>query len=64
MGASQVMHRCIISALLVFAFLWLRALLHRYVHGALTVRRKLPLLLISCALTYICDLILLILNEL
>jgi len=58
------MHRCIISALLVFTFLWLRALLHRYVHGALTVRRKLPLLLISCALTYIYNLILLILNKL
>jgi hypothetical protein len=64
MEASQLLHRCISSALLVFAILWLCTVVHRYVHTASEARWKFPWLLYSCALTCVCDLILLVLNEL
>lgn len=64
MEASLFLHRCLSSALLVFAVLWLCAVVYRYVRTALVTRWKFPLLLWSCALTCICDLILLVLNEL
>lgn len=64
MEASLFLHRCLFSALLVFAILWLCAVVYRYIRTALAIRRKFPLLLWSCALTCVCDLILLVLNEL
>jgi len=64
MEASQIMHRCILSALLFFAITWLCLVLHKFVHTARATRWKFRLLLSSCALTCVCDLVLFVLNEL
>lgn len=63
MESSEVVHHLIFSALFVFAILWLSTVIYRFFHTAVPARQKLPLLLAICALNWVCDLMLLILNE-
>ena len=63
METSQVAPRCILSALLFFVLVWFFFVLDKCVRAASESRWRPFLLLISCALSGICDLVLIILSE-
>lgn len=62
MEASQVVHRCILSALLFFALGWLYLVLQNYLQSC-PRSRNLRLLLGICVFTVVFDLLLFVLNE-
>ena len=64
MEASLLLQFYISSALLFFAILWVCTVLHRYAHTDPAKRWKFSLLLLSCTLTCVCDVILCVLEGL
>lgn len=64
MEASQVVQRCIYSALLFFVLVWLCLFVCKFVYAARESRGMLYLPLISCTLTCVCDVVLSVFSEL
>lgn len=64
MEASLLLQFYISSALLLLAILWVCAVLYRYAHTDPAKRWKFSLLLLSCALTCACDVVLCVLDGL
>lgn len=62
MKALQVVHRCILSALLFFALGWLYLVLQNYLQSC-SRSRNLRLLLRICVFAVVFDLVLFVLNE-
>ena len=57
------MYHCAPSALLLFSVLWLCNVLYRYVRAAPVTRGQLCLPLGSCAVSCLCDILMVVLSE-